>query len=80
MIRKSKNFISNLLKLPYKTRKAITVFLDLITILITILESNYICSQIIDYSLKSITISIFPLPYLFCNAFETSDFFFFNAS
>ncbi len=61
MIRKSKNLISNLLKFPYKTRKAITLFLDLITILITILESNYICYQIIDYSLKSIAKSIFPL-------------------
>ena len=61
MIRKSQNFISNLLQFPYKTRKAITLFLDLITILITIFESNYICYQIIDYSLKSITKSIFPL-------------------
>ena len=64
MIIKSKRFTDKVLHFPYKTRKAITLFLDLINIFITTIESNYICHNIIDFNLKNITGYIFPFSLL----------------
>ena len=58
---KLEHFIIKLLKSPFKTRKAITLFLDLVTIFLSIIETNYISSNIFEYNSINIAKYIFPL-------------------